>query len=123
MPVYWREVRSHKTAGNTTGDAPHGVPVVLVVVVRTWVDVTTVEVQVECVVSIGSMTCRRPVVAVRTAIVDITRVDVPRVHKTLKAKKEQLTLSSVLRRTPILISTFLAYSDESAPRFYQTSWL
>ena len=42
-------------------------PVVLVVVVRTWVDVATVEVQVVAVVVIVGG--RRPVVAVAAAIV------------------------------------------------------
>ena len=51
---------------NTTGDAANGVPVVLVVVVLR-VDVATVEVQVVSVVR--RVCCTRPVVAVRTRVV------------------------------------------------------
>jgi len=72
----------YKTAGTTTGETPHGVPVVLVVVVRTWVDVRAVEVQVVGVVGIvgGS----GPIVAVATTIVGRGIIEVPRVHEILK---------------------------------------
>ena len=50
-----------------TYKATYGVPVVLVVVVRTWVDVRSVEVQVVRVVTI--VHSRGPIVAVRAAVV------------------------------------------------------
>ena len=44
------------------GDTPHGVPVVLVVVVvRTWVDATAIEVQIVGVVRITGVDRRGPV--------------------------------------------------------------
>ena len=82
LTIYRQSRALNGTKQGTTSaklpDAADRPSVVLVVVVRTWVDVATVEVQVVGVVAVTAIQRTRPIVAVGTLIVDFRTVAVAR---------------------------------------------
>ena len=107
----------HETAG--TSEATDGLPVVLVVVVGTRVDVGTVEVEVVSVVIIVSG--RGPIVAVAAAIVGARTVVVPRVNEVPHTQIEQFVVTNAPWNIGTNLYKPLWIAREDTLRFYKST--